>query len=50
MALVATHGPTLWGLDALVSHVRHSARPSPKSQTALSPQLCKYLHLTKPSV
>ena len=43
MALVATHGRTLWGLDHLLRQWDHSARPSPKSQTALSPPvLCKY--------
>ena len=45
MALVATHGRRLWGLGALLSHVRHILRPKVKRRSP--PQLCKYLHLTK---
>ena len=38
MALVPTHGRTLWGLDPLLSHVRHISRPKVKRRSP--PQLC----------
>ena len=47
MALVTTHARVLWGLGHRLSHVRHSARPSLKSQTALSPPAVHDLSSTR---
>ena len=47
MALVTTHARVLWGLAHRLSHVRHSARPSLKSQTALSPPAVHDLSSTR---